>query len=123
MGALGVSLGIARPWEEILSGERVERRLAAILAADVAGYRLQPADGAGRGGDLAPQAASAPIDRREGRGAQGSHRQDHQRRDAKPNGLKEHPTIKADSSGYAPQLAFEFRFGRFFPMVWSPEPS
>jgi adenylate cyclase len=48
VGALGVSLGIARPWEEILSGERVERRLAAILAADVAGYsRLMGRDEAG----------------------------------------------------------------------------
>jgi class 3 adenylate cyclase len=38
VGALGFSPCIARPWEEILSGDRVERRLAAILAADVAGY-------------------------------------------------------------------------------------
>jgi class 3 adenylate cyclase len=36
------------PWEEALSGERVERRLAAILAADVAGYsRLMGQDEAG----------------------------------------------------------------------------
>src|SRR5215471_16735392 len=33
------------PWEGTLSGERVERRLAAIFAADVAGYsRLVGAD-------------------------------------------------------------------------------
>jgi adenylate cyclase len=39
---------MARPREEILSGERVERRLAAILAADVAGYsRLMGRDEAG----------------------------------------------------------------------------
>ena len=29
---------VGRLWEGTLSGERVERRLAAILAADVAGY-------------------------------------------------------------------------------------
>jgi class 3 adenylate cyclase len=35
----------ARLWEGLLSGERVERRLAAILAVDVAGYsRLMGAD-------------------------------------------------------------------------------
>jgi adenylate cyclase len=40
--------GVARPREEILIGERVERRLAAILAADVAGYsRLMGEDEAG----------------------------------------------------------------------------
>jgi adenylate cyclase len=37
--ALGESkLECRRVWERTLSGERVERRLAAILAADVAGY-------------------------------------------------------------------------------------
>src|SRR5947208_13690659 len=37
-----------RHWEETLSGERVERRLAAILAADVAGYsRLMGEDEVG----------------------------------------------------------------------------
>jgi class 3 adenylate cyclase len=36
---------VARLWRENLSGDRVERRLAAILAADVAGYsRLMGAD-------------------------------------------------------------------------------
>ena len=36
---------MARPREEVLSGERVQRRLAAILAADVVGYsRLIGAD-------------------------------------------------------------------------------
>jgi class 3 adenylate cyclase len=40
-----VRASIARPGEKALSGERVERRLAAILAADVAGYsRLMGAD-------------------------------------------------------------------------------
>ena len=39
---------MARPREEILSVERVERRLAAILAADVAGYsRLMGRDEVG----------------------------------------------------------------------------
>jgi TolB-like protein len=38
VGALGASVGRGCRREEILSGERVERRLAAILAADVAGY-------------------------------------------------------------------------------------
>src|SRR6202030_1827945 len=79
--------------------------------------------GGTRRGARAPRAASAPIDRREGRGAQGARRQDHRRRDAKPNGLKEHPTNKVDPPGYAPRQAFEFRFGPVFPMVSSPEPS
>jgi class 3 adenylate cyclase len=36
---------VGRLWEGPLSGERVERRLEAILAADVAGYsRLMGAD-------------------------------------------------------------------------------
>ena len=41
-------LGRTGPREDRLSAERVERRLAAILAADVAGYsRLMGEDGAG----------------------------------------------------------------------------
>ena len=41
-------LGGPGAWEETLSGERVERRLAAILAADVVGYsRLMGRDEAG----------------------------------------------------------------------------
>src|SRR6266478_5568091 len=45
--------GMARPREEVVSGERVERRLAAILAADVAGYsRLIEADEEGTLGRL-----------------------------------------------------------------------
>ena len=37
-----------RGWEGTLSGERVERRLTALLAADVAGYsRLMGADAEG----------------------------------------------------------------------------
>jgi adenylate cyclase len=41
-------LALGRLWEGTLSGERVERRLAAILAADVAGYsRLMGSDEAG----------------------------------------------------------------------------
>ncbi len=64
-----------------MSGERVERRLAAILAADVAGYsRLMGAD---EEGTLARLKAHAPrADRPEDRRAQGPHRQDHRRRPA-----------------------------------------
>ena len=58
---------------------RVERRLAAILAADVAGYsRLIGADEEGTLARL--RALRARADRSEDRRAQGPHRQDHRRR-------------------------------------------
>ena len=78
---LGAAAGRGSPAEEILSGERVERRLAAILAADVAGYsRLMGADEEGtlerlkalRRELLDPKIAEH----------HGPHRQDHRRRPA-----------------------------------------
>ena len=47
-----VMLGFLQNWEEAIATERIQRRLAAILAADVVGYsRLMAADEAGtRGG-------------------------------------------------------------------------
>ena len=62
-----------------MSGERVERRLAAILAADVAGYsRLMGADEEGTHERL--RGPSPRADRSEDRRAPGPHRQDHRRR-------------------------------------------
>jgi len=62
-----------------LGAERVERRLAAILAADVAGYsRLVERDEAGTIAHL--RALRRDVIDPKIAGAQGTHRQDHARR-------------------------------------------